>query len=113
MSEQEERKIRLNRSLRKRAKAFGLSRDVAMVLSSLLVFFGFLSYIGLPVNFVVAIGTCVVLTAMWELKDGMGEKLAAIRKPKQFTRGGFYYRSPLDLTRGKSNGKTAKTAKIS
>jgi hypothetical protein len=101
----DETRINVNRALRQRAKAFGISRDVAIVLALILIFCMTLGYLGLPINLVTAIFTTLFLSTLFTLKDGMGEVLAKLRKPKYYTRGCLYYRSPLTSRKTNDRGK--------
>jgi hypothetical protein len=101
--QKDETRININRALRKRAKAFGISRDVAIVLAFIAVICITLASWGVPINFVTAIFATLFLSTLFILKDGMGEVLAKLRKPKYYTRGCFYYRSP--VTGRKANEK--------
>lgn len=92
---QDDRQINVNRALRRRAKSFGISRDVAIVLGFMVMFCITLSYFGVPINFIAAIFASLFLSILFVLRDGMGEVLAKIRKPRYYTRGCFRYRSPL------------------
>jgi hypothetical protein len=102
-------RINVNRALRRRSKAFGISRDIAIVLGLIVVFCMLLLYLEVPINLVTAIFTTLFITTLFILKDGMGEVLAKLRKPRYYTRGCLDYRSP--LTRRKINEKAKKSQK--
>lgn len=104
--QKDETRINVNRALRRRAKAFGISRDVAIVLALITIFCLTLGSWGVPINIVTAMFTTLFLSTLFILKDGMGEVLAKLRKPKYYTRGCLYYRSP--LTSKKTDGKAKK-----
>jgi hypothetical protein len=103
---QEEVRIDVNRALRRRSKFFGISRDVGLVLMGILLFCITLGYFGMPPNFASAIFATLFFTTLFILKDGSGEVLARMRKPRHYTRGCFEYRSPLQTVR--KNEKKAR-----
>lgn len=103
---EEEVRIDVNRALRRRSKFFGISRDVGLVLLGILMFSLTLGYCGVPPNIAAAIFGTLFFTALFTLKDGSGEVLAKMRKPRHYTRGCFEYRSPLHT--GKKNEKKAR-----
>jgi hypothetical protein len=105
----DETRINVNRGLRRRSKAFGISRDIAIVLGLIVILCMTLVSWGMPINLVTAIFTTLFLTTLFILKDGMGEVLAKLRKPRYYTRGCLDYRSP--LTRRKINEKAKKSQK--
>jgi type IV secretory pathway TrbD component len=88
-------RIEINRAFRRRAKLMGVPRDVAIVLALIIVFCLFIGYLGIPANIATAIFVTLFFTAIFSLKDGMADVLARNRKPKNYTRGCFNYRSPL------------------
>jgi hypothetical protein len=96
---QEEVRIDVNRALRRRKKFFGISQDVGIVLMVIFTFSFSLVSFGVAPNFAAAIFATLFFTALFTLKDGMGEVLAKMRKPRHYTRGCFEYRSPLRTMR--------------
>jgi hypothetical protein len=92
---QEETRIEVNRALRRRSKFFGISRDVGLVLLMIVAICLTLASFGVPPNVAAAIFATLFFTALFTLKDGAGEVLAKMRKPRHYTRGCFEYRSPL------------------
>lgn len=102
---EEDTRIEVNRALRRRAKFFGISRDVAIVLMAITVVCLMLGSSGLPPNIATALFVTLFFTALFILKDGTGEILAKIRRPKHYTRGCFDYRSPLNRNSGDTHEK--------
>jgi hypothetical protein len=96
----EDTRIEVNRAMRRRAKFFGVSRDVAIVLMAITVLCLILGSSGLPPNMAIALFVTLFFTALFVLKDGTGELLAKTRKPRHYTRGCFDYQSPLNNNSG-------------
>jgi hypothetical protein len=93
----EEESIERNKSLGKIPSFFGLTPGMAFAISAFSSICAVLAYIEIiPLSLVFATWCVVNLSMLIVFNDGFGRAFARYRKPKQYSRGNYRYRSPLD-----------------